>query len=650
MSGRLRDADPHVRQQLWLGPLEWLGRLHRHLLRERSRLLPLHDPAQLSMSSERTRYYDYAFIGGVAFGVRLLHAWYVSRTPFFEGPVIDAFTYRAFAQHIAQTADFGGPFYQPPLYPAFLAALFRAGLTSAWSIACVQSGLGALTAVLMANSARELCSQRDWARRAGLACGVATALYGPLVLYDVELLPPCCVDLCFAAALSLSLRAGSWGLADAALGLVLGLGVVAWPPFSALIPAFLALRARQWPRQRAKLVGLALCFAAAPLVLTARHNAQHGGPGVVVSYNLGINLWLGNNPAWRETWRARPGAFFEPELERPDRDGATTAAARSSYFARAVAQDVARRPFAAVARTVEKLYYVWHGREIRRDNDTQLLREASPILRGLLWEEGLLFPFGVVAPLAIVALWRRRAEPQVRWLATGAAAYTLLLALFFVSARYRLPLALLLLPFAVDQALFCARFWRQEPKLVWAVCAPLLLLNLPNEFSKSFAASPAERGILTAHAWRNSGDVAAADELSARLARRFPDDANVRMLHAEQLIAAENCRAAEPDLRRAIALAPRSTAPRILLADCLESLGRPGAAELEYANALALHPYHPIALKQVGALYLRQQRPRQAEALLARFVASGYRDPEVDDWLLRLNQDQVRQRMGRAGL
>jgi tetratricopeptide (TPR) repeat protein len=594
---------------------------------------------------------DDALIGGVALAVRLLHAWFVAQTPFFEGPVIDAFAYRAFAQHIAQTGDFGGAFYQPPLYPAFLALLFRSGLTSAWSIAFVQALLGALTAVLLAHSARRLCSDGAWARRAGLLCGLATALYGPLVLFDVELLPPCCVDLCFAAALCLSLRNGAWGLSDAGLGLLLGLGVVAWPPFSVFVPVLLALRVKKWPKPRHKLCALVLACAALPLAFTARHNAAHAGQGVVVSYNLGINLWLGNNVAWRDTWRARPGAAFEPELERPDREGVTTPAARSSYFTRIVARDVAARPLAAVTRTAEKLYYVWHGREIRRDNDTQLLREASPVLRGLLWEKGLLFPFGLVAPLGLLAFWRRRTEPQVRYLAAGAAAYGLLVAVFFVSSRYRLPLALLLLPFAVDQALFLARHWRQAPRTVWLGAGfLLLLLNLPNAFTASFAAAPAERGILTAHAWRNQGDAEAADRLSDQLAASFPDDANVRMLRSEQLIAGGRCAEAERHLRRVIELMPRSSAPRILLADCLAALGQSAAAELAYANVLAIHPYHPVALKQVGALYLRARRPREAKALLARFVASGYSDPEVSGWLARLNDDQVRQRMGRSGL
>jgi len=569
---------------------------------------------------------DYAGVAVVALGVRLWHAYYVAQTPFFDGPVIDAFVYRSYAQHIAQTGDFGGAFYQPPLYPAFLALLIRAGLSSPWALVFTQSLLGSATAALVAHNAQRLCQRRG----VTLAAGLATALYGPLILFDVELLPPSVVDLLFAGAVSLSLRAGPFGVPDLLLGFVMGLGIVAWPPTAAFFPTLLWLRERHWqvPRLRRTLVVLAC--AALPLTFTARHNADHGARGVVVSYNLGINLWLGNNPAWRDTWRARPGAQFEPELERPDREGVTKAAARSAYFTRAVLRDMRAHPWSALSRTLEKLYYVFYGREIRRDNDVQSLREASPVLRGLLWEQGLLFPFGLVAPLALLGAWRRRNEAVLRAWSFAAVSYAALLAVFFVSSRYRLPLALVLLPLAAEQACWLAQHRPRLPALAFA--ALLLLFNWPNAFTETFAASPAERGTLRAQALRNGGNAPAATALSAQLVQRFPQDANVHLLRAEQLLDDAGCPEAVPHLRRTVKLAPRAATPRLLLAACLEG----AAAEREYANVLALHPYHPVALKQVGELYLRQQKPREAQALLARFVAAGYEDPEVSSWLRRL--------------
>jgi hypothetical protein len=579
--------------------------------------------------------YDFLIVALVALVARLSHAWFVAQTPFFEGPIIDSETYRALASHIARTGDFGGAFYQPPLYPSFLGLLFSIGLSSAWQVAFVQSVFGSGTAVLLVAIGRRLAGDPRHSRAVGLLAGLAAALYGPLVLFDVEVLPPCCVNLLFAVSLLLALRTAKLGAADALLGLALGLGVVAWPLSAAFVPALLALRARALHGQRLAWLLIVMATASVPVLVTAQHNRSHGAPGVLVSHNFGINLWLGNNPAWRDTWRARPGASFEPELERPDREGVNAPAARSDYFVRLVVRDWLADPSAAVARTARKFYYVWAGHEIRRDQDIAYLREASPVLRALQWEAGLAFPFGLLAPIGLMALWRRREERQVRWLSLAVLSYALLLALFFVSARYRLPLVIVLLPFAAEQALHWSRLSRRASVLALAL---VLVLNLPSDFSKTFAASPAERGVLVARSWRNQGNWARASQQSSHLLLRFPDDADVRMLRAELLVAHGACSEAELHLKRTIDLAPRTVTPRLLLADCLAERGDLAGAQRALAGGLALHPYHPIGLKQGAALFLRQRRSAEARLLLERFVASGYRDPEVSAWLAALRR------------
>jgi tetratricopeptide (TPR) repeat protein len=573
---------------------------------------------------------DWWLVGSVALAVRLAHAYFVSRTPFFAGPVIDAAVNRGLALQLAATGDTGGAFYQPPLYAAFLSLLFRLGLRSPWSVAVVQASLGALTAVLLVEIGRRLASRPELARAVGLASGLGAALFGPLVLYDLELLPPCLVDLLLATCSLLALRRGPLGPLDALLGLAGGLAIVGWPPSALLLPMCLLLRARRLEAGKELLVALSLSAALLPVAVTARYNAHHGGQGVVVSYNFGINLWLGNNPNWRDTWRARPGASFEPELERPDRRGATTPAARSAYFTARVLDDVKARPLAFLARTAEKFYYVFGGREIRRDQDLQTLREASPVLRALLWEHGLAFPFGALGPLGILALWRRRRDSDARIVALAIVGYALLLAVFFVSSRYRLPLVLLLLPFAAEQALVLLQQRQAARASLWALAGGAVLLNWPSPFTASFAASPAERGVLEASAWRNQGQLERAAQISAQLVRSFPNDPNVLMLRAELLAASSRCREAEPLLAKTRELAPRTAAPRLLLAECYEARGDLRAAERELGNALALHPFHPQALRRASLLFLQERRSREAGMLASRFLASGYRDPELE--------------------
>ena len=560
---------------------------------------------------------DPLLVASVAFALRVAHAAFLSRTPFFEGPIIDSQTYWVVAEHAASTGDFGGAFYQPPLYPAFLALLFRAGLNSAWAVEIVQSALGSATAALMVLIGRRLASKGHSARHVGLAVGFTTALYGPLVLFDLELLPPSLVHLLLIGALVLALRPGPVGPKDAAIGLLSGTAITGWPLSFALLPALLALRARRLSkgRPRALGIGLALAFSLPPITLTARHNAAHDGAGILVSYNTGINLWLGNNPSWRDTWRARPGARFEPELERPDREGVTKPGPRSAYFVRMVRRDVAERPLPALGRTLEKFYYVWHGREIRRNQDMELLREASPLLRALVWEAGVFFPFGLLAPLALLSLWRRRREPDISILAFTALFYAVVVAAFFVASRYRLPMVLLLIPVAVDQVFHLVSAGGATGRSLAILATGLVALNLPNDFTRTFAADEAERGILTAQSLRNQGKLERADEISEALALRFPDDANVQMLRAEMLVAAGRCDSALRHLERTIELTPRAATPRVVLGDCYDALGNAPAAERAFATALSLHPYHPVALKRAGIMYARYGRVIEARSV-----------------------------------
>jgi tetratricopeptide (TPR) repeat protein len=620
-----------------VGRLELVGRLHRNVLLERRPVLPVHPASVLSLIRARPRF-DLAAVGFSAFAVRAIHAWFVSKTPFFEGPIIDAQTYRAFAMELAKTGDFGGAFYQPPLYPGFLALLHRIGVSSAWGVALLQSALGATTAALMVLVGRKLASDASTARAVGLVTGFAAAFLGPLVLFDLELLPPVLVHLLLVGALLLALGSGKLGVGNALLGLLLGIAMIGWPLVAVLAPGLLALRARRMPGRRWSGVALALVFLAAPVALTARHNSTHDGEGVLVSYNSGINLWLGNNAKWRDTWRARPGAHFEPEFERPDREGVTRPSERSKFFVSLALRDAAERPFAAFLRTTEKLYYVWHGREIRRNQDIETLREASPILRALLWEVGIFFPFGIVAPLGLLAIFRRFRDIDVRVLAVSAFAYSLVLAAFFVSSRYRLPLALFLVPLAADQVCHFLTAGQGVRNRLAAFVAIAVGLNLPNDFTKTFRAGPAERAILEAHAWRNQNELERAAAISETLVQRFAGDANVQMLRAEILIAERRCRNATLHLARAIELAPRATTPRVMLATCYDELGEPARAEREFASALSLHPYHPVALKRAAQMYLRHGRTLEARSLLTRFARAGYDDPEVEGLLLRLGR------------
>ena len=99
------------------------------------------------------------------------------------------------------------------------------------------------------------------------------------------------------------------------------------------------------------------------------------------------------------------------------------------------------------------LFHLVQGRELLPDLDPYLINDQSSVITALLWDQWLAFPFGVILPLAIPGLLLfgrgsggRTIEGRVLLIFVFAcAAVSGILA---PDARQRLPLALLMLPFA----------------------------------------------------------------------------------------------------------------------------------------------------------------------------------------------------------
>ena len=107
-----------------------------------------------------------------------------------------------------------------------------------------------------------------------------------------------------------------------------------------------------------------------------------------------------------------------------------------------------------------KTYLFWHGHEVGRNQDLYYARNFSSLLSMLLWKSSIAFPFGVLAPLALLGiglLWREglHREPGSALLLLFLLSYALSVVLFFVTARYRLPVVPVLLLFAVHGVKWC---------------------------------------------------------------------------------------------------------------------------------------------------------------------------------------------------
>src|SRR3954469_12369993 len=91
----------------------------------------------------------------LALSLRLLHVWQILRSPFFDVLLGDAHSYDEWARKIAAGEWVGRDvFYQAPLYPYFLGAIYATVGPSLLAVRVIQAVIGAASCALVALAAQ----------------------------------------------------------------------------------------------------------------------------------------------------------------------------------------------------------------------------------------------------------------------------------------------------------------------------------------------------------------------------------------------------------------------------------------------------------------------------------------------------------------
>jgi tetratricopeptide (TPR) repeat protein len=313
------------------------------------------------------------------------------------------------------------------------------------------------------------------------------------------------------------------------------------------------------------------------LAVTIR-NHRAGGEAVLVSTNGGVNFYIGNNARYLETLAVRPGPRWEDLIREPERVGVSDPAAVSSFFYRKGARYFADEPVAATAGLARKLYLFWNAGEIPRSTDVYAERADSLILAALVWPAPLRFPGVVLLPLAlvgIVAAWRR--DPRARLVALFIGAHAIVVAAFFVTSRYRLPVVPMLAPFAVIGAGWfvarvCAATARARAAATAALAALVIVLALPTRETEMSYRAELEfyRGIRFA---RHRGELARGIDHLRRATELDPADPRAWFELGNVLSTAGRDPEAVEAWERAALADPWDTRPRRRIARVLASAG-----------------------------------------------------------------------------
>lgn len=384
----------------------------------------------------RARLLGWPLVVAVALVVRLAY-FLTAHGPAFDHPILDADYYDHLATRLASGAGFPDePFWQPPLYPWLLGWLYRIFGHTLWAPRLFQAALGAASAALCCESARRLTDKP----LAGIAAGLLVALHGTLVFYDGELLPTTIAAFAASLVLWILTCVPPSGKSAVGLGVAVGLGALA------VAPIFLLVFPAAWAVAEKKSLRPLLCAAAAvaviaPVTLT---NRARSGEWIFISANGGVNLWIGNNPNVDRAMAIRPGAEWEALVGEPERQGVAGAGAQSDYFVKKTARWCASAPGACLKNLAWKTRLLLVSRDLPRNEDLYIAREQSPVLGALVARMGgAALPYTLLWPLGVggaVFLWLGRSRERIAVIA-AALALAAPSILFFVSGRYRAPLA-----------------------------------------------------------------------------------------------------------------------------------------------------------------------------------------------------------------
>jgi len=568
----------------------------------------------------------------VALVARLAYFFINSRAnPSFDYLIMDSRYIDEWARAIAAGDAGRAVYFRGPLVPYLFALVHKLGGGVA-AMVLLNHLAGAATCVLVWRLARDY-----FTRAVALTAGLVAALYWPLIYFEGEVL----IEPVYIALVVLSLWRLARALANPTMarlviaGVCVGLAALARPTVLVLLPvipfAFAAKEARSsWLRPSLVVVGTCIVVL---LPATVRNYAV-GRAIVPVTWSGGLNFYIGNNsesdgrsafiPGAKSEWM---GGEAEALAIASQQAGDSLSAAQASRFYTARAVDfITTEPVAAARLFAKKLYMFWEGPE--RSNEKYIYFFWDRFGLGRVPMPG----FWLIAPLALAAmvrLWPRRRELALLYLFV--LAYTLGIVVFFVVARYRLPVVpvlIVLAAYTMVEAVTAlrARQWTQAAWVLGLVVIAFAAVNASYpDFLRRRPAHMAISHYTLAGAYTEHGndDAALVELVHARAA--FEQAPSRYYAHIAQdiyfklgtmLYQRGNCNEAVKALGQVVPSGPRAYEARFMFAECCEKTGRFQEAGLAYEQALKLEPNNRRALE--GYIRCLEKAGRWEDAADAR--------------------------------
>jgi tetratricopeptide (TPR) repeat protein len=396
--------------------------------------------------------------------LRLLYLFQLkSNDPLFYFPIMDALYHHEWAASIVEGSWLGkDSFFRAPLYPYFLASLYKIYGINLLVPRIVQSIFGAGSCVLISKIGTRL-----FKKRVGILAGLIACFYPLFIYFDNELLiPPVLIFLCLLGCYLLIKQDSSivsrlnWFF----IGIIWGLAAITRPNvllFLTLLPIWIFKRFKK----KATIAFFYGLFGVLVIVVPVTiRNYMVSKEFVPIAWQGGINFYIGNNPnsdgvtavipGTRKTWW---GGFYDAKLlaeESLHRQLKNSEI--DTYWLKQGLEFITKEPLNAFGLFLKKAYLFFGGFEFSNNRDIYFFTRLT-YLKYLLFHIPLFqFPFGLIFPLCLTGViiffsksasrrYERKKHFEIILILLFVASYSLSFIFFFVCARFRV----VIIPFCI---------------------------------------------------------------------------------------------------------------------------------------------------------------------------------------------------------
>ncbi len=398
--------------------------------------------------------------------VRIIYLFIISKYPDFKiyYAGLDAELYHLLAKRVASGDLLLGKdvYYYSPFYAYLLGALYAIFNPGTWAPRIMNIGFGIAT-VYFVYLYSSLYMQ---SKKAGYIAALCAALYGPFIVFDTS--PMKTSSGLFFMAVSIYLLARSLNSRNKSIwfvtGLFTGLALINFGHFSIFVILicilllldfkghFLSGDNREKFSYKNRLLSLALLMSGLLLTIipfTIR-NYIVSGDKVLTACTSGIHLFIGNHKgAWggyNRIQEIRPnpaGHYFDAcALAREVTGRDLKASEVSAFWKDQAVRYIKTNPSDFLKLCITRIFLSLHPYEIDNNENFQYLVELSPYL-------SVFIRFCILMPLGLTGMilgFPRFKKLFLLYLFFFS--YLLSLSISFVNWRYRIPLTLVLFPFA----------------------------------------------------------------------------------------------------------------------------------------------------------------------------------------------------------